>query len=211
MDMTKYWIREHDNQIGPFTIDELQGRTFAPNSTFVWYKGLDGWTHIENVPELASFIATEPVAVEEPEIEPMEAEVEEPVEVEEPAEMETEAEAEAETETEAEVEASASAPTPPVFNPMPTPPVYQAPQQNPSVQEEKPKCPPTNLVAAIVCTMLCCTPLGVAGIVFAIFTKNKYNEGNYEKALTYSQWSDWMCILSVVLFFLSLPFTIFFL
>lgn len=77
-------------------------------------------------------------------------------------------------------------------------------------QEPKPECPPTNLVAAIVCTMLCCTAFGVAGIVCAVLTKNNYNMGNYEKARKYSAWSDWMCILSVVLFFLTLPFTILF-
>ena len=154
--------------------------------------------HIENVPELAHLIAPEPAAEPEQKAVESEAEVSET-----PKDME-----EAE---EAEVRES----TPPLFHSMPTPPPYmEQPQVTaPTMHEQtpRPECPPTNLVAAIVCTLLCCTPFGVAGIVCAVLTQNHYNAGNYEKARKYSQWSDWMCILSVVLFFLSLPFTILFL
>lgn len=196
--MTKYWIRENGQQSGPFSLEELQLRTFAKGNTFVWHKGLEGWMHIENVPELAHLIAPEPAAEPEQKAVESEAEVSET-----PKDME-----EAE---EAEVRES----TPPLFHSMPTPPPYmEQPQVTaPPMHEQapKPECPPTNLVAAIVCTLLCCTPFGVAGIVCAVLTQNHYNAGNYEKARKYSQWSDWMCILSVVLFFLSLPFTILFL
>ena len=196
--MTKYWIRENGQQSGPFSLEELQLRTFAKGDTFVWHKGLEGWMHIENVPELAHLIAPEPAAEPEQKAVESEAEVSET-----PKDME-----EAE---EAEVRES----TPPLFHSMPTPPPYmEQPQVTaPPTHEQapKPECPPTNLVAAIVCTLLCCTPFGVAGIVCAVLTQNHYNAGNYEKARKYSQWSDWMCILSVVLFFLSLPFTILFL
>ena len=196
--MTKYWIRENGQQSGPFSLEELQLRTFAKGDTFVWHKGLEGWMHIENVPELAHLIAPEPAAEPEQKAVESEAEVSET-----PKDME-----EAE---EAEVRES----TPPLFHSMPTPPPYmEQPQVTAPLMHEqapKPECPPTNLVAAIVCTLLCCTPFGVAGIVCAVLTQNHYNAGNYEKARKYSQWSDWMCILSVVLFFLSLPFTILFL
>ena len=196
--MTKYWIRENGQQSGPFSLEELQLRTFAKGDTFVWHKGLEGWMHIENVPELAHLIAPEPAAEPEQKAVESEAEVSET-----PKDME-----EAE---EAEVRES----TPPLFYSMPTPPPYMEQPQAiaPPMHEQapRPECPPTNLVAAIVCTLLCCTPFGVAGIVCAVLTQNHYNAGNYEKARKYSQWSDWMCILSVVLFFLSLPFTILFL
>ena len=196
--MTKYWIRENGQQSGPFSLEELQLRTFAKGDTFVWHKGLEGWMHIENVPDLAHLIAPEPAAEPEQKAVESEAEVSET-----PKDME-----EAE---EAEVRES----TPPLFHSMPTPPPYmEQPQVTaPTMHEQtpRPECPPTNLVAAIVCTLLCCTPFGVAGIVCAVLTQNHYNAGNYKKARKYSQWSDWMCILSVVLFFLSLPFTILFL
>ena len=196
--MTKYWIRENSQQSGPFSLEELQLRTFAKGDTFVWHKGLEGWMHIENVPELAHLIAPEPAAEPEQKVVESEAEVSET-----PKDME-----EAE---ETEVRES----TPPLFHSMPTPPPYMEQLQAtaPPMHEQapRPECPPTNLVAAIVCTLLCCTPFGVAGIVCAVLTQNHYNAGNYEKARKYSQWSDWMCILSVVLFFLSLPFTILFL
>ena len=196
--MTKYWIRENGQQSGPFSLEELQLRTFAKGDTFVWHKGLEGWMHIENVPDLAHLIAPEPAAEPEQKAVESEAEVSET-----PKDMEDAEEAEV------------SKSTPPLFHSMPTPPPYMEQLQAtaPPMHEQapRPECPPTNLVAAIVCTLLCCTPFGVAGIVCAVLTQNHYNAGNYEKARKYSQWSDWMCILSVVLFFLSLPFTILFL
>ena len=211
--MTKYWIRENDQQSGPFSLEELQLRTFAKGNTFVWHKGLEGWMHIENVPELAHLIAPESAAEPEQKAVESEAEVSEtPKDMEEAEEAEvSETPKDMKEAEEAEVRES----TPPLFHSMPTPPPYmEQPQATaPTMHEQapRPECPPTNLVAAIVCTLLCCTPFGVAGIVCAVLTQNHYNAGNYEKARKYSQWSDWMCILSVVLFFLSLPFTILFL
>lgn len=211
--MTKYWIRENGQQSGPFSLEELQLRTFAKGDTFVWHKGLEGWMHIENVPELAHLIAPEPAAEPEQKAVESEAEVSEtPKDMEDAEEAEVrETPKDMEEAEEAEVRES----TPPLFHSMPTPPPYmEQPQVTaPTMHEQtpRPECPPTNLVAAIVCTLLCCTPFGVAGIVCAVLTQNHYNAGNYEKARKYSQWSDWMCILSVVLFFLSLPFTILFL
>ena len=211
--MTKYWIRENGQQSGPFSLEELQLRTFAKGDTFVWHKGLEGWMHIENVPELAHLIAPEPAAEPEQKAVESEAEVSEtPKDMEEAEEAEvSETPKDMKEAEEAEVRES----TPPLFHSMPTPPPYmEQPQATaPTMHEQapRPECPPTNLVAAIVCTLLCCTPFGVAGIVCAVLTQNHYNAGNYEKARKYSQWSDWMCILSVVLFFLSLPFTILFL
>ena len=105
--MTKYWIRENGQQSGPFSLEELQLRTFAKGDTFVWHKGLEGWMHIENVPELAHLIAPEPAAEPEQKAVESEAEVSET-----PKDME-----EAE---EAEVRES----TPPLFHSMPTPPPY---------------------------------------------------------------------------------------
>ena len=87
--MTKYWIRENGQQSGPFSLEELQLRTFAKGDTFVWHKGLEGWMHIENVPELAHLIAPEPAAEPEQKAVESEAEVSEtPKDMEEAEEAE---------------------------------------------------------------------------------------------------------------------------
>ena len=44
-------------------------------------------------------------------------------------------------------------------------------------------------------------------IVLAVMTKNKYSAGEYAKAQKYSEWGAWLCILSVVLSILFMPFS----
>ena len=48
-------------------------------------------------------------------------------------------------------------------------------------------CPETNLVWAILCTVLCCLPLGIVAILKANKVETYYNMGNYEAALQASQ------------------------
>lgn len=43
-------------------------------------------------------------------------------------------------------------------------------------------CPDTNLVWAILCTCLCCVPLGVVAIIKAASVERLWNEGRYEEA-----------------------------
>ena len=51
----------------------------------------------------------------------------------------------------------------------------------------QPPCPDTNLVWAILCTALCCVPLGIVAILKAFNVETYYNMGNYEAALQASQ------------------------
>ena len=71
--------------------------------------------------------------------------------------------------------------------------------------EEAPKCPPTNLVWAIITTLLCCTPAGIVGIVFAFMTKKHYREGNYEKAQKMSDYGAWAIIFAIILGLITMP------
>lgn len=47
---------------------------------------------------------------------------------------------------------------------------------------ENQKNPSNNLVWAILCTVLCCLPLGVASIVYATKVDGLYNSGDYAGA-----------------------------
>ena len=76
---------------------------------------------------------------------------------------------------------------------------------SPLNQEEIPECPPSNLVWAIITTILCCTPAGIVGIVFAFLTKKHYREGNYEKAKKMSDYGAWAIIFAIILGIISTP------
>lgn len=188
---TQYWINRGGDQSGPHTIEQLQAMApFDVASTYVWHKGMDGWMRIDKLPELAHLTATAtPQAPEEAD-----------------ATVVTDHEPQQAEEPQAEEQCSEE-PT------IGTPPPYSAPQPPrlaqpaPAVQPDAPQCPPTNLVAAIVCAVLCCTPLAIVAIVLAVLTKNKYQAGDYAKAEKYSEWGAWLCIASVVLSVLLFPFS----
>lgn len=87
-------------------------------------------------------------------------------------------------------------------------PVQQQPQyanQQPIQDAATEPCPPTNLVWAIISTLLCCLPAGIVAIIYAIKVQNKYREGDIEGAKRASEVGAWWCIASIILGILSLP------
>jgi len=49
----EYWMKDGDNKIGPFTIEQLKQRTIT-SETMIIYKGLNHWTPAGNIEILAS-------------------------------------------------------------------------------------------------------------------------------------------------------------
>ena len=75
---------------------------------------------------------------------------------------------------------------------------YGAPQGSP---------PPNHLVWAILSTLFCCLPLGVASIVFAAQVNSKWNAGDYQgaqdssaKARKFALWSTIVGVVLLVLY-----------
>lgn len=66
-------------------------------------------------------------------------------------------------------------------------------------------CPPSNLVWAIVSTILCCLPTGIVAIVYACKVDNLYLMGNYQGAVEASNkarnWAIGGLIAGVVFYF----------
>ncbi len=191
----QYWINQNGQQSGPYTLEQLQTMTLHSTDTYVWHKGMDGWMRIDKVPELAHLVAHEPAVA---------AQTDEALQQGGPQEQSEAAPTAEDFSGAAQESASAdeapSATQPPAYTgpePSQVPPFMQ---QQPSWQAPQPvpECPPTNLVASIVCAVMCCTPLAVVAIVLAVLTKNKYLAGDYAKAQKYSEWGAWLCILSVV-------------
>ena len=83
-------------------------------------------------------------------------------------------------------------------------PAQQAPinYQQPETPEP---CPPTNLVWAIITTVLCCIPPGIAAIFYALKVSNKYREGDIEGAKRASETGAWWCIAAIILGIISMP------
>ena len=87
-------------------------------------------------------------------------------------------------------------------------PAQQQPQyvgQEPVQQTPPAECPPTNLVWAIITTLMCCLPAGIVAIVYAIKVQNKYREGDIEGAKRASETGAWWCIASIILGILTWP------
>ena len=54
------------------------------------------------------------------------------------------------------------------------------------------------LVPAILCTIFCCLPFGIAGILFAAQANSKTQQGDYDGANIAASRAKQMCILSFV-------------
>ena len=80
----------------------------------------------------------------------------------------------------------------------------QQPQYGPQPVTEP--CPPTNLVCAIIATVLCCIPAGIVAIYYALKVTNKYREGDIEGAKRASETGAWWCIAAIILGIILLPF-----
>lgn len=86
---------------------------------------------------------------------------------------------------------------------------------NTTQQNPLPPCPDNNLVWAILCTILCCLPLGVVAIVYACKVNDRYAMGDFNGAIDASQkakkWSLYGLIASVafaILYFIFIFFAI---
>jgi hypothetical protein len=66
-------------------------------------------------------------------------------------------------------------------------------------------CPPTNLVWAIIATVLCCIPAGIVAIYYALKVTNKYREGDIEGAKRASETGAWWCIAAIILGIIFMP------
>lgn len=82
-------------------------------------------------------------------------------------------------------------------------PVSTPSQPQPTTPNSKP-CPDNYLVYAILTTLFCCLPFGIAGIVKAAQVSTKYQAGDYEGAVQASaeakKWSQIALICGIVWF-----------
>lgn len=71
--------------------------------------------------------------------------------------------------------------------------------QNPGTNFSQNATPPKNwLVESILVTILCCLPLGIAGIIFAASVEGKYAKGDHEGAIKAAQTAKTMVLISAI-------------
>ena len=185
---TKYWVNIDGIQSGPISRDELANIDFNPEVTYVWHEELDDWQRIDHLSEFADIVAAKQKAA---------AESSENSEHSEHSEHSESAE---NSENSEESEDSESSVTPP---PVPQPPVAQPPMPQPPVAPEAEA--PTNLVWAVIATVMCCQITGVIAIVYGAMTSSANSAGNYEKARRYSDIAQIWVMVSIVLGLIYMP------
>lgn len=200
----QYWINHNGVQSGPVDIDGLKEMALTSRA-YVWHEGLTDWVKITAVPELQGLyeMMPEDAMVKEPAPEPIPAPVEAQEEVATGAPLQNERPNPGAVTGQPYQQPSAM-PGRPYQQPYQQP--YQAAQQPAEAPvQTKPKCPPTNLVWAILSTLLCCFPAGVVSIIYSVKVMNKYNAGDIEGAERASETGAWWCIASIVLGIASMP------
>lgn len=158
-----YYVDGNNQQQGP--IDAAQLPSFGVTAkTLVWCEGMANWQVAGEIPELASLFAAK-----QPEI---------------PAQPQMQLGTPAQPQMQQQVQ-----PQPMNINnfqqtqqPMNTQPPFQQPNN-----QQMPPQPDNYLVWAILVTVLCCLPFGVASIIYSVKVGSLYAQGDYNGAVDASQ------------------------
>ncbi|PCE64890.1 CD225/dispanin family protein [Sediminicola luteus] len=79
---------------------------------------------------------------------------------------------------------------------------------------DRPPKPDNHLALSIICTICCCTPLGIVALVYSSKVDSAYFRGEHQEALDYSKkaknWSIWGMASIFIFFALMLIIEIFF-
>ena len=199
----QYWINHNGVQSGPVDLDGLKEMGLT-SAAYVWHEGLADWVKITQLPELQGLyeIVGDPIAPQVSSAEPQPVAVSEVMEqAEHGAVPVAEGDPMAEPASEPAVTGQPYQP----YQPQPEQYNYGQQSQYPQPQYAQPQpgstepCPPSNLVWAILSTVLCCLPAGVVAIVYAVKVMNKYRDGDIDGAKRASETGAWWCIASIIL------------
>lgn len=203
----QYWINQNGVQSGPLSREDLE-KMAVSSDAYVWRSGLEDWVKITTLPELEGVIgvgatpdAVTETPVETEQIQEVQSSIDEPVQTQEPVQ---ETATQEPTIPEQPVVVAGVPVASPVAQGVPQYAQQCAPQQPQQLSQEP--CPPTNMVWAIITTLLCCTPLGIVAIFYAVKVKNKYAMGDIAGAKKASETGAWWCIASIILSIICSPF-----
>ena len=212
----QYWIIKDGESKGPFTLEELQAMGIS-QTTKIWCKGMDNWTKAGET-DIADVLFAHVVDESE----------------ERSAES---AEAPESEERSAESAEAPEQPrmTPPPYNPalysqppyMPQQPPMPGYRPQPSPQQiyndgyrrgledgkkldadtDTSKCPPSNMVWAVLATVFCCMPAGIVSIVYASRVSGLYHKGDFVGAKRASDRAAYWALGSAIFHMVTYPIT----
>ena len=212
----QYWIIKDGESKGPFTLEELQAMGIS-QTTKIWCKGMDNWTKAGET-DIADVLFAHVVDERE----------------ERSAES---AEASESEELSAESGEVSEQPqmTPPPYNPalysqppyMPQQPPMPGYRPQPSPQQiyndgyrrgledgkkldadtDTSKCPPSNMVWAVLATVFCCMPAGIVSIVYASRVSGLYHKGDFVGAKRASDRAAYWALGSAIFHMVTYPIT----
>lgn len=164
-----YYVDGNNQQQGP--IDAAQLPAFGVTTkTLVWCEGMVNWQAAGEIPELASFFAAkQPEIPAQPQMQPG-----------------TPAQPQMQTGTPEQPQVQPQTMNINNFQQTQQPMNTQPPFQQPNNQQMPPQ-PDNYLVWAILVTVLCCLPLGVASIIYSVKVGSLYAQGDYNGAVDASQ------------------------
>lgn len=177
--MSQYYIGKNNQRLGPFPVEQLIANGITPD-TLVWCQGMPGWQKAIEVPEVAALFAPQQP---QPDYTVQAQSYQQPApqpQYQQPQYQQ---------------------PQPQYAQPQPqyAQPQYQQPQYG---YGNMPPRPDNNLVWAILCTVLCCLPLGIVSIIKASSVNNLYDRGDYAgaeaAAKSAKSWAMWGAILAVI-------------
>lgn len=183
----KYWIYINEEKKGPYSIDQLKVMTIPP-TTLVWRDGMDTWVNANEIPELSSLYLRPPKYEEEHLVEEEDASQ---IPINELNEESNEVSEDEPQEVACEV-------VPPMFEQSNCKENSDCENCKYRIKEEQKECPPSYLVWAILSTFCCCQIFGIIAIIYAAKVQPKFNSGDYEGAVKYSERAALWIILSFV-------------
>ena len=225
----QYWIIKDGESKGPFTLEELQAMGIS-QTTKIWCKGMDNWTKAGET-DIADVLFAHVVDESE------ERSAESAVAPENEDRSAESAEASENEERSAESAEAPEQPrmTPPPYNPalysqppyMPQQPPMPGYRPQPSPQQiyndgyrrgledgkkldadtDTSKCPPSNMVWAVLATVFCCMPAGIVSIVYASRVSGLYHKGDFVGAKRASDRAAYWALGSAIFHMVTYPIT----
>lgn len=225
----QYWIIKDGESKGPFTLEELQAMGIS-QTTKIWCKGMDNWTKAGET-DIADVLFAHVVD----ESEELSAESGEASEREERSAESAEASESEERSAESAEASEQPRMTPPPYNPalysqppytpqQPPMPGYR-PQPSPQqiyndgyrrgledgkkldADTDTSKCPPSNMVWAVLATVFCCMPAGIVSIVYASRVSGLYHKGDFVGAKRASDRAAYWALGSAIFHMVTYPIT----
>ena len=225
----QYWIIKDGESKGPFTLEELQAMGIS-QTTKIWCKGMDNWTKAGET-DIADALFAHVVD----ESEELSAESAEAPESEERSAESAEASESEERSAESAEAPEQPRMTPPPYNPalysqppyMPQQPPMPGYRPQPSPQQiyndgyrrgledgkkldadtDTSKCPPSNMVWAVLATVFCCMPAGIVSIVYASRVSGLYHKGDFVGAKRASDRAAYWALGSAIFHMVTYPIT----